>query len=152
MKKLNIRFETDLTLEGIDVLIRAREKDADVTALIERIGNKTPDLLTVTGSDGALMKISPFDVVLVSVNGKTVQIVTEKDRYTLRTALQAFEERLETGRFVRISRYEIVNLDKVLKFDFTLGGTLRLELAGGMETWASRRNIPLIRKKLLEKE
>ena len=47
---------------------------------------------------------------------------------------------------------EIVNLDKVLRYDFTLAGTLRLELTGGIETWASRRCIPVIRKRLQGKE
>ena len=152
MKKINIRFEKDASLDTIEVLVKASEQDTAVSALLERISGKAPGQLTVTDVDGALLKISPSDIVLVSVNGKLVQIVTEKSRYTLRTALQSLEERLEKGRFVRISRYEIVNLDKVRKFDFTLGGTLRLELAGGMETWASRRNIPLIRKKLTGKE
>ena len=150
MEKLNIRFEEDASLDGVEVIVRARERDAEVEALLGRIGGKTPDQLAVTDSDGAQLYVSFADIVLVSVNGKTVQIVTEKDRYTLRTALQNLEEKLEAGSFVRISRYEIVNLDKVLKFDFTLGGTLRLELVGGIETWASRRNIPLIRKKLLK--
>ena len=69
----------------------------------------------------------------------------------MRQSLHDFEKKLDADNYVGISRYEIINLDKVRKFDFTLGGTLRLELAGGMETWASRRNIPLIRKKLLKK-
>ena len=152
MKKLNIRFEEDRTLDGIEVIVRASERDAEVAALLDGIAGKTPDLLTVNDFEGALLKIPVSDIILVSVDGKTVQIVTEKNRYTLRTALQSIEERLESRRFVRISRYEIVNLDKVLKFDFTLAGTLRLELAGGMETWASRRNIPTIRKKLMNRE
>ena len=151
MEKLNIRFEEDASLDGVEVIVRARERDAEVEALLGRIGGKTPDQLAVTDSDGAQLYVSFADIVLVSVNGKTVQIVTEKDRYTLRTALQSIEDRLENRRFVRISRYEIVNLDKVLRYDFTLAGTLRLELCGGMETWASRRNIPLIRKKLMER-
>ncbi len=106
----------------------------------------------MTDTDGALIKIDPDDVVSVSVSGKYAQLVTEKNRYTLRQPLQALESMPEFDRFVRISRYELVNVDKVVKFDFTLGGTLRLELAGGMETWASRRNIPLIRKKLTERK
>ena len=59
---------------------------------------------------------------------------------------------LDKKHFLRISRFEIVNLNKVLRYDFTLAGTLRLELAGGIETWASRRCIPAIRKRLLGKE
>ena len=66
--------------------------------------------------------------------------------------MNEIEKKLTDKRFVRISRYEIVNLDKIIKYNFTLGGTLRLEFSSGMETWASRRNIPIIRKKLTERE
>ena len=150
--KLKIIFEQDPNVEDLEVRIRAKEPDEEVEALMNRIKGETTDQLTVTSVDGTYIKINPSDIVSVSVNGKLVQIITENERFTVRQSLQRFEENLEELRFVRISRYEIINLDKVLKFDFTLGGTLRLELVGGMETWASRRNIPLIRKKLTEGE
>ena len=150
--RLKISFEADPSADGVEVTVRARERDGEIDALMERISGEAQETLVVNVADGSLIRISPKDVVSVSVNGKLVQIVTGSDRYTVRQPLHEFEERLEAGRFVRISRYEIVNLDKVTKFDFTLGGTLRLELAGGMETWASRRNSPLIRKKLMKGE
>ena len=152
MKKIKVIFEQDQTLDAIEVTVRASERDAEVAVLLERIDGRSPEPLVVTDSDGALIKIAPDDVVSVSVSGKYTQLVTEKNRYTMRQPLQALENMPEFDRFVRISRYELVNIDKVVKFDFTLGGTLRLELAGGMETWASRRNISLIRNKLTERK
>ena len=152
MKKIRVLFEQEPTLDEIEVTVRASECDAEVAALLERVNGRSSEPLVVTDTDGALIKIDPDDVVSVSVSGKYAQLVTEKNRYTLRQPLQTLESMPEFDRFVRISRYELVNVDKVVKFDFTLGGTLRLELAGGMETWASRRNIPLIRKKLTERK
>ena len=150
--KINILFESDPEAAGIEVRICAPERDEYVEALIERISDQPPETLTVTEANGNMIKISKSDIISASVNGKLLQIITEKDRFIVRQALHDFEKILDARSFVRISRYEIVNLDKVEKFDFTLGGTLRLELPDGMETWASRRNIPLIRKKLIEKE
>ena len=152
MKKINVVFEEDASLDRIEVLVRAPERDAEAEALLDRISDRAPETLTVAEADGALRNLDVRDIVSVSISGKQAQIVTENGRYTARQPLQSLESRLDEHRFVRISRYEIVNLDKVRKFDFTLGGTLRIELAGGMETWASRRNIPLIRRKLLGKE
>ena len=51
MAKITIRFEPDPALDHIDVLIRAREQDAEVTALMERLSGQTPDTITVF--DGA---------------------------------------------------------------------------------------------------
>ena len=150
-QRITVSFEEDPAAEGIEVRIRAKERGEDVDTLIASISGLSQELITVIDPDGAFVSIPPFDIVSVSVDGKVLRIVTEEGRYTVRQTLQSLESRLEPQGFVRISRYELVNLDKVIKFDFTLGGTLRLELAGGMETWASRRNIPAIRKKLMER-
>lgn len=80
-----------------------------------------------------------------------MNIITSDGSYYLRQTLQGLEEKVDGRRFVRISRYELVNLDRVRRYDFTVAGTLRVELEGGMETWASRRCIPAIRKYLKER-
>ena len=148
MKEIRVRFEQDEKLENIEVTVRAAMRDEELEALLERIAPKAPAELTVTDANGAACRLSMDEVIMVSVSGKYTQIVTQGANYTLRQTLQGLEEILDPRRFVRISRYEIVNLEKVRKYDFTMTGTLRLELAGGLETWASRRCIPAIRKRL----
>ena len=152
MKQINIKFEQDPSLDGIDIVIRAPERDSDVADLIEKLSSASTDSITVTDGNGVLAVIKTSDIVLLSVRGKKVDIMTEKERYTARQSLGSIEEQLRGADFIRISRYEIVNLKKIVRYDFTFGGTLRIELAGGMETWASRRCIPLIRRRLAGKE
>ena len=151
MKKINVTFERDETLDGIYVTVRASVNDAEVSALIDRINSGGADTISV--SVGNVTDVVPVgDIVLLTVEGKTVNGITENDRFTARQPLNSLENILDPRRFVRISRYEIVNLAKVIRYDFTLGGTLRIELRGGMETWASRRCIPAVRRKLSGKE
>ena len=147
MRPIKIIFEEDPSSDQIEVTVRAPERDGEVEALLGRIPDQPSDTILAADRDGAMQKIDLRDVVSVSASGKQSQIVTENDIFFVRQALQSVEDALD-GRFVRISRYEIVNIDKVIKFDFTLTGTLRLELSNGMETWASRRCIPLIRRRL----
>ena len=151
MKEIRTWFEQCPELEQIEVVIRAAARDADVDRLLRQLSESTAEPLTVTAATGELMRVSANDIVSAAVFNKLTLIVTENGRYTVRQSLQSLEKDLEGGRFVRVSRHELVNLDKVRKFDFTLDGTLRLELVGGMETWASRRNIPLIRKMLTDR-
>ena len=156
-KDIRVTFVEDPGLDSIEVTVRAPEKDETVEALMGRIaaGKTGPETVLALDGEGNLTPVDLRDSVSVSVADKQIVILTSGNRYTVRQPLQSFEERLKSavsGRFIRISRYEIVNLDKVRKFDFTLSGTLRLELAGGIETWASRRNIPAIRKKLAERK
>ena len=152
MKKIRINFEKDASLDDIEILIRASEKDNEIDDIIDRVSFAGNDSIAVTDGNGTHDIVCASDIVLLSVNGKIVSIITENNRFTARQPLNSLEETLDPAVFIRISRYEIVNLKKVIRYDFTLSGTLRLELMGGMETWASRRCIPLIRRRLAGKE
>lgn len=148
MKKINVRFQRDASLEQIEVLIRAPEQDETVTALMESIAGRPSDTLTVFDGYGSVLTVPEREIVLASVEGKLVNIVTARGSWFTRQTLQSLEAALDPDRFVRISRFELVNLEKVRRYDFTVAGTLRLELEGGAVTWASRRCIPAIRRRL----
>ena len=152
MKKLNIRFEQDKTLDRIDVVIRAGERDAEVDALIEQLTRQEAKTLTLLDRSGCPSIINESDIICVSADGKQVRVMTQQGVYYARQSLQSVEKILEGSRFLRISRFELINLQKVRKYDFTIMGTLRVEFEGGMETWASRRYIPLIRARLSGEE
>ena len=151
MKQILVRFEPDPSLEKIEVVIRASEQDPDVTALMDQLTRPEPDTITVFDRNGIVRSLQTEEIISASMDGKRVKIVTEEGAWYTRCTLQSLEKTLDRKRFLRISRYELVNLDKVLHYDFTVAGTLRLELMGGIETWASRRCIPQIRKRLTGK-
>jgi DNA-binding LytR/AlgR family response regulator len=65
--------------------------------------------------------------------------------------MQEAENMLKSSMFLKISRFEIINLQKVKNFDFTISGQLKIEFEDGEVTWASRRYIPLIKQRLAEK-
>ena len=90
--------------------------------------------------------------ITVTADGKLVRVITTGGVYSAKQSLQNVGNLLNSRLFLRISRFELINLAKVRKYDFTIGGTLRVEFEGGMETWASRRYIPLIREKLAQEE
>lgn len=148
MKKYPVRFEQDPALKDIEVVVRARQMDASVSGLIGRLASAMSEPLTVNDDAGNCLMLDEDQIVLASADGKRVNIISEDGRYFTRQTLQSLEETLDPGLFVRISRYEIINLSKVIRYDFSISGTLRIELAGGMEVWASRRCIPAIRRKL----
>lgn len=151
MKKINIRFEPDQTLDNIDIVIRAASHDAQVDALMESLAQSEPLKLTVLNKDNCPTVIDEKEIVVISADGKNIRIVTLSDVFHAKQSLQSAEGIL-SGNFLRVSRFEIINLKMVRKYDFTLVGTLRIEFENGMETWASRRYIPIIRERLSGEE
>lgn len=152
MKTIRIRFEQNPALDNIEVLIRAAEEDPQILAMIRHLSDTSLESIPVYDRNEVQRMIPVKEIVSINANGKLINVVTDNDNFYLRQPLKNLECTLDERRFVRISRYEIVNISKVTGYDFTIAGTLRLELAGGMETWASRRCIPQIRKRLLGKE
>lgn len=164
MKEIKVRVECDPSIENIEVVIRAAERDMSVQQLSELIASvsssisaagefgKSLHTMQVYDDEGNLKNLNTEEIISVSVNQKVVSFVTEKGVLTSRQSLQSLEAELDPDLFVRISRYEIINISKVVRYDFTLPGTLRIEMDNSYETWASRRSIPLIRQRLDRKE
>ena len=148
MKEIMLRFEPDPNLDRIDVVIRAAARDEEVTALMARLSVPPAGSFTVFDGLGNLRALSPDGIILASVEGKLVHIITGDGSWYTRQTLQSLEDMLDKKQFLRISRYEIVNLNKVRRFEFSRAGVLRVEMEDGYETWASRRFIPAIRERL----
>ena len=151
MKKINILFEQDDTSDEINIIVRASEMDSQVSQLIEKLKESRTERITVLDSNKCPCVINESDIFFISAEGKQMRIVTVSGIYSAKQTLQSFEQLLGKS-FLRISRFEIINLRKVLKYDFTIIGTLRIEFENGMETWASRRYIPLIKEHLSREE
>ena len=151
MKKINVRFERDKTTDDIDVVIRAAEKDDQIVSLIEKLSTRESVKLTVLDRNNCSCVIDEDEIVFVSADSKNVRVTATSGIYCAKQSLQSIEELL-SRKFLRVSRFELINLSMVNKYDFTIGGTLRIEFNNGMETWASRRYIPLIRQRLSGEE
>ena len=151
MKKINVRFEKDKTTDDIDIVIRAAEKDDQVVSLIEKLSARESVKLTLLDRNNCSCVIDEEEIVLVSADGKNVRVTATGGIYCAKQSLQSIEELL-SRKFLRVSRFELINLSMVQKYDFTIVGTLRIEFNNGMETWASRRYIPLIRQRLSGEE
>ena len=82
------------------------------------------------------------------MDGRKVIAETSDRAYVIKKTLKEVEEDIVGNGFVRISKSEVVNLDKVKHFDFSLSGTIGLELENGACTYVSRRRIKDVKEAL----
>ena len=120
-------------------------------SLIEKLSTRESVKLTVLDRNNCSCVIDEDEIVFVSADSKNVRVTATSGKYCAKQSLQSIEELLRR-KFLRVSRFELINLSMVRKYDFTIGGTLRIEFNNGMETWASRRYIPMIRERLSGEE
>lgn len=150
MDKIHIRFERDTSLQHLEVVVRAPEEDKRARQWMDRLRELTQNTLTVFDEYGNVYALPAPEVVLVSVSGKIVTVHTMNRDFYAKTSLLKLEQELHG--FLRISRYELVNLKMVSRYSFSSSGELRLELRDGSCAHVSRRCIPPIRRALAGKE
>lgn len=152
MKKINIEFKEDSRQQAIKVIITAERLDDQVKELMKRVSDPFDNVFSVYDEKGAVA-VLPFDkIISISSDRRKLKVVADNGIFELRSSLQDVEKQLRSSSFIKISRYEIINLHKVAKFDFSISGSLRIEMNNGMQTWASRRNIGEIKKRLMRKD
>lgn len=151
MKRVTVSFVAEDGREDIGVQFRSSSMDDQVDALMKLVEDPLAGTLTVLDDDGATVVLAKDRIVSVSASNKRLKLIADGRYYYLKMSLQGIEKALNPNVFLRISRYEIINLCKVQKFDFSVDGTLHVFLEGGSHTWASRRYIPMIRNRLQRK-
>lgn len=141
--KVEIRIDPACATPGITITAPALTDE--IEALADRL--RGGDAPTLAGySDRGVTFLPLENVIRIYAERQQVFAQTADGVWTLRTRLYALEEQLAPHRFVRISNSEIVNAKMIAGMDFSLAGTIRMKLRGGIETYASRRYVSRIRK------
>ena len=148
--KARIRLEVDPSCQEPEVIIRAAQQ-TDLTdriiSTVERcLGNQYPPIAAYQRD--TLFFVAQSDIIRVYTENRKLILCTTNGRYELRQPLKDLKERLDPDHFVRISRFEIMNLRKVSGFDFSSTGTIRILFQDGSETWVARRHIHAIQQTL----
>jgi two-component system LytT family response regulator len=85
------------------------------------------------------------DVSVFTAEGNYVRLQWGRARPLLGRSLSALEEKLDSKRFFRANRRQIVNLDFIESVDLGEGGRLHVQLRDGPEIEISRRQARLFR-------
>ena len=146
--KVDIRVEIDPTREEPRVVIQTAETTELVENLIyaiERYVDSEFPQIPVEDGESVVM-LNQWDIIRLHTESRRLRIHTESGEYGSRATLQDLEKLLDPDCFVRISRFEIINLKKAVGFDFGISGTIKVIFEDDSETWVARRYVSGIRE------
>ena len=150
MKQIDIKVEIDPSLRDSEVIIRTNQRSELINQIIEAIercaGKGHPQITAFSGERTVLL--SQQEIVRFYTENRRVIISTNTESYDSRLSLRKLEEQLDSATFVRISRFEIINLRRVSGFDFSMEGTVQVHFDNGSFTWVSRRYVHIIQQTL----
>lgn len=86
------------------------------------------------------------EVRLFTAEGNYVRISWDKIHPLLGRPLSSLESRLDSKRFFRANRQQIINLEYIESVDLGVNGRLHVQLRGGPEVQVSRRQARLFRQ------
>ena len=148
---LKIRIEMS---EGVqeEVVIRCREITPEIIRLQQLLsGNsdRSNQFLVYKGDTEYYLNVN--DIIFFETEGNAVMAHTRDDVYESRRKLYELEELLG-GRFQRISKSAIVNVDKVYSIKRNVTSSSAIEFQGThKQIYVSRAYYKVLREKLEEK-
>lgn len=89
--------------------------------------------------------LEPAEVVAFQADGEVVFVLTVKGRYFASSSLRALEERLAGGRFRRVHRKTLINVDHIRTISPLSSKRWMLTMSNGLEVVVSKRLAGLIR-------
>ena len=146
---MKIEINIDPACAEPKLVIHTDRMTDEIDALIRRLSAPRPDAVPAQTERG--VELLPVEkLIRIYTERQKVYAQTSEAVYPLKFRLYEMEERLKGHPFVRISSSELVNTRMITGMDFSLTGTIRLSLKGGIVTYVFRRQVSRI-KALFEK-
>ena len=123
---LKVGIHIDRSVEEIEVLITAQERNRKVDALYQHIVEFDKSRLeTLTAYRDDIAKIvNVADIFRIYTGNQKVYIQTHQGEYVIRYRLYELNEALDKKQFLRISNSEIVNVKKIRDIDLSIIGRI----------------------------
>lgn len=143
---MKLFVEQGQDVEEVEVVIRCRSLDREVSALLERL--RSADHRMTGVKDGATQVIGVEDILYIDTADRATFLYTADGVYETPLRLYELEERLSGRDFLRVSKSAIINFDHVRSLRPDLGGRMRLTLSNGEVVMANRQYVGAIKAKL----
>lgn len=142
--KVSILEEQNTPLEVVIKCVRTDDTVLRLRSFIESFGSSR---ITARSEDRTLL-VNACDILYFESVDNRIFLYTEKDVLETESRLYELEEMLSGKDFLRISKSQIVNVDKISALRPELNRTILLTLVNGEKLVVSRRYVKALRELL----
>jgi len=147
---MTIKIVPNPAHKDIEVLITCPVKNKTVDRIVSLI--KSVDTQIGCYSDDGIKLVNVSDIYYVeSVDGKTI-VCCEKEKYLVKNRLYQIYEKLRDNGFIQISKYCVVNINKLDRFKPLDNNRLEAVLSNGVYLCITRKYITGIKQILRRDE
>ena len=154
---MRIKLDIDPSVREPEVIIRVGEETETIRDIVSFIHQRTEEdteqdrsMITVYWDNNTARSIDQSAIIRIYTADRKLAVVTRNRKYQVRCSLRELEEILDARWFVRISRFEIINMSWVSGFDLSVKGTIKVTFEDGSYTWVTRRFVPSIGQRLAD--
>lgn len=127
------------------IIITAHEKTEKII-MIEKIINVNDQKL-MAYNDDEIIPIMLNNVYAFYTNDSKVFVKMKENDYLIKERIYQVAELLDES-FVKINQGCIVNINKILKFDSSITGSIKVVLKNGFQDYISRRELKNVKRRL----
>lgn len=127
------------------IVIHTDRMTPEIEALLRTLSAPDPEIIPAQTERGVEL-LRPAEILRAYTEQSRVMVQTAAGTFAVKQRLYELEQRLSGHGFVRISSSELVNSKMITGMDFSLAGTIRLSLRGGIVTYVSRRHVAQVKK------
>ena len=145
-----LKIEQNSTQKDIEISILYPIKNKTVDRIVSLI--KSIDKQIECYSDDSIKWVNVSDIYyLESVDKRTI-VFCEKGNYQVRKRLYQIYEELADNGFVQISKYCILNVNKLVEIKSLMNSHMEAVLSNGKCLYVTRKYLAAIKQKLKENE
>lgn len=97
--------------------------------------------------NNSIIPLIPSEIFCFTLEGGKLYALTEDNRLLVKERLCSVEGKAGAG-FIKINQSCLVNLEKIKKFDVSIGGALRVTLKNGFRDCISRRQLKHVKERI----
>jgi len=143
-----LKLEQDTSQKDIEIKITYPEKNKTINRLVSLIKSFNKQIECY--SDDSIIYVNVSDIYYIESIDKKTMIFCENDNFLAKGRLYQIFDKLESKDFVQISKYCILNINKLEKIKTLANSHLEAELSNGKCLYVTRKYLADIKRSLKE--